>query len=84
MLGPTSNCAMNTSHVQYSPLVRVVKVPLRLVRVVRVWFVKIFSLSLRVDPRLKNEVYMHYFLGLSLVHVKVTIVPQCYSLVNAP
>ena len=45
---------------------------------VRVWFVKIFSLILRVDPLLKNEVYMHYFFGLSLVHVKITIVPQCY------
>ena len=44
---------------------------------VRVWFVKIFSLSLRVDPRLKNEVYMHYFFGLSLVYVKITIVRAC-------
>ena len=45
---------------------------------VRVWFVKIFSLSLHVDPRLKKRGIRALFFGLSLVHVKITIVPQCY------
>ena len=51
---------------------------------VRVWFVKIFFLIFRVDPRLKNEVYMQYFFWLSLVNVKAVLSPNvtCELILN--